>query len=915
MAVLMTELCLLYNSYKKKEGFPLLPLSIQYKDYAVWQQNELKSSAFKEHKTYWLKRFEGEIPVLELPLDFSRPTVNTFKGGAITEKLSADIDLKLEELCRQSGTTPYMVLLASVYILLHRYSAQNDIVLGTPIACREKSGLEKIVGFFVNTLALRCQIQDEDSFSRLLDRVRTIALEAYQHQSFPFDELVSALPVQRDRRRNPLFDVMVTLKNAEPESKDAVWQMENVSLNDHSNICIFDLTFTFIQSAQGLTLELGYNSDIFTRSTAERIARHYNQVLQAALLQPNAKIQSLQYLSSVERQELLHKFNAPLNPTVEEGKTVLESFAEQVADTPDLVAVIFEGVNLTYRSLDEKSNQLANYLKERYIIQSDDLVGIQIERSEWLIISILAVLKSGAAYLPIDPDYPAERINFLLNDSNCKVLVNEDGLDVFRAQAHTQSTVLASIIKPDSLAYVIYTSGSTGNPKGVMVEHRNLFSFMNICKKKYASAGKLTMPLIASCSFDISLFQFLFPLLSGGTVVILPRKILSDTKQLLKVLKKVTAIDTVPALMSQILLEIESSNAMNDFFSVTDLFIGGDSVPDELLSDMRRIFPAARINMTYGPTESTVFVTGVEYNPDYNGPFHGEQIGWSNPNANIFILDSHHQPTPIGVAGEIYISGPTVARGYLNQKELTDQKFVKNESLSSYRLYKTGDLAKFLSDGTIAFQGRKDSQIKIRGFRIELGEIENVAQKHSDIIASVAVVTKDSAKENQVVLYVVADQVLNESSFRSYLRNMLPLYMIPARIVQLDFMPLTPNGKVDRNALAGMKPLKTESDVKYLAPRNELETKLVKIWQDLLDKDQIGIDDNFFEVGGNSIKIIKLSRQVSQVLNREVSIAELFEFPTIRQIVQSSDAQFTVSQEQEEFDRDELISDLDKIFE
>ena len=919
MDILIKELFHLYDCYKggKSTSFP--ELRIQYKDYAEWQQGCLKEDTLDSHRTYWLKQFEGELPVLELPAKGLRPPIKTFIGATVTENLSPELSDAIKSLCQENGCTLFMGLLAGVNALLFRYTGQNDIVLGSPIAGREHSDLENQIGFYVNTLALRTRFQASESYLDLLGHVRKVTLEAYQHQAFPFDELVTALKLRQDVSRNPLFDGWVVLHNEnEAKFSKSIENRNDLKLSRYleieQSVSRRDLTYTFIETSKGIELSLGYNSDIYSGEFVEQMARHFVQLMSSIISGAGERICDLDYLNEFEKREILFDFNQSSSEQVEENsQTVLDLFSEQVEKTPDNTAVVFENIRLTYRELDQISDYLNNYLVTTYDVQSGDLVGIKLERSEWMIVSILSVLKSGAAYVPIDVDYPEDRIAYMIEDSQCKVMIDQMELTKFQENKEDYRVVQRKVeISPKSLAYVIYTSGSTGKPKGVMIKHLSLFSFLSDCLSRYKVGYQIKMPFIASHAFDISIFQFMLPLLSGGVTEVLSQEVITDIKQLVLKLQSSTSFDTVPALMNQVILEIKSNGNKDKYDCILDLFIGGDLVPNDLLKEMRETFLNARINVTYGPTEGTVFVSSIQYTTGLIEGFDGSIIGKPSKQAKVYIIDDFQHLVPNGVTGEICIGGDILADGYLNQTDLTKNKFVFNKECSNSIIYKTGDTGKWLTNGFLQFRGRKDNQVKIRGYRIELGEIQKVAQDYPDISNCIAVVESKKPNEKELVLYIVSPFSINISNFRSFLKRILTNYMIPSQIIRLEYLPLTPNGKFDRKRLRGMDALEVESNFDYVHPRNDLDEKFVALWEEILGQKRIGIKDNFFEIGGDSIKIIRLAKGTSEIVGEEVPISFLFQYACIQDLTDFISERGNEIFEEEDFNYQELINDLTK---
>ncbi|WP_428741063.1 amino acid adenylation domain-containing protein, partial [Tenacibaculum sp.] len=863
MDILTKELFMLYDAFIKGEENPLEPLRIQYKDYASWQQNQLHEESDEGHKAYWLKQFEGELPVLNLLTDKRRPIVKTFNGGVVNKHLPETTIEALKEISIAEGGTLYMSLLTIVNVLLYRYTNQNDIVVGTPVGGRTHSNLENQIGFYTNTLALRTKINGEDSYPKMLKNVKNIILGGLEHQIYPFDELVGNLDLQRDMSRNVLFDVFVALQNTIISNKSKSFSGLEIAPYDSSPIksTKFDLSFNFNESSDGLWLSLEYNSDLFYKETAERIASHFLQITNSIINKPSESINNLEYLNEIEKEQLLNNFSSE-SFIYDEEQTVISLFEDQVNRTPESIALSFQGNDYTFREIQEKSNQLGNYLRDKYKVKPEDLVAITLERSEWVIITMLAILKSGAAYLPIDPAYPQDRIDYMLEDSSCKILVDEEEILLFQKEIHQYKKSISTVNAPSDLAYVIYTSGSTGKPKGVMVEHRNVVAFMESCKSRFALSG-MKMPLLASNAFDIFLFESFYPMLTGGRIFMLPNEDIRDMYLLAETLKKVNAFHAVPALMSQILTHVKNSGEVEEFQNIKDLFIGGDKVPTSVLEEMHEVFPKASIYELYGPTEATIFVTANHYkNEDV---FDGALIGTSNKASYVQILDGQNKLCGEGVSGEICIGGKSVARGYLKREELTKESFVSDPyRTTNNKIYKTGDYGRVLSNGVLEFIGRKDNQVKIKGYRIELGEIEH-ALMGLDFIKKAVVVAKDiSTNTKELVAYLVSEEKLEIKLLRKKLQKKLTNYMVPTYFIQLDDLPLTSNGKIDIKSLPHPENNDLGNREEYVSPRNEMEEIIVGVYEEVLGKEKIGIKDDFFVLGGDSIKSIQIVARLKQ---------------------------------------------------
>ncbi|NQX42957.1 non-ribosomal peptide synthase domain TIGR01720/amino acid adenylation domain-containing protein [Pedobacter steynii] len=884
MGVLIEELFFFYNTHLKSDHSALLPLKLQYKDYASWQQTQLNDGSLSAHKTYWLEQFSGVLPVLELAGDKVRPAVKTYHGDILIKPLAEGLTKALHALVQEQGATLFMGLMAALNGLLFRYTGQEDQVIGSPIVGREHADLEDQIGFYVNTLALRSRFSGKDSFTKLLNQVKQVTLAAYEHQVYPFDELVEALELKRDMSRNPLFDVGLVLQNgvlAQDKLRYAEIGQLTVkrAAEAGQEISKFDLSFGFTEVGSALELSLEYNIDIYTKETAEQLCRHFEQLLSAMLAAPDTSIDALVYLDVSEQNKVLHDFNAGAGVHSEE-KTVLALFEAQVKKTPEAIALTFENTSLTYLELSHLSSQFAAYLSRTYHPVPNDLIALKLPRTEWMVIGMLGILKTGAAYLPIDPDYPQERLDYIIADSSCKVLVDEEELRRFQqALDQPDDTEFLVEAKPSDLAYLIYTSGSTGHPKGVMVSHGNLSNFLGHVKRNYAPDAPLSLPFVASNSFDISVFQLFCSLLSGGRSVLLTKDQVQDPAQFVEVLKGVNAIDTVPGVYQGLVSYLTDQGLSADFAHISHLFIGGDSIANALLHQLSKIFSHAKLTVTYGPTEGTIFCTHLIYNPgEINGESKGSIIGKPIDGAKIYLTDQQGLLCPVGVIGELCIGGKGLSQGYLNRPELTSAQFVDCLFEPGQQMYKTGDLGRWLPDGEIEFMGRKDNQVKIRGYRIELGEIDASLRKYAKITSAVVLAKLNQSGTKDLVAYVTGKEELNVAEIRSYLGNHLPAYMVPSQYIQVDHIPLTENGKIATAVL--LENVDILGGVHYQEAGNRIEKELTEIWQEVLGPKIIGIKDNFFELGGDSIKAIQVISRLKKK-GYLLSIQEILKHPVI----------------------------------
>ncbi|MCT2410078.1 amino acid adenylation domain-containing protein [Chryseobacterium antibioticum] len=891
MDILKRELFTLYNHFKSGRVAVLPPLTLQYKDYAFWEQSELEQSAVHS-RVYWQTQLSGDLPLLHLPSKGARPVVKTYNGCHVSGSVSIEILSLLKQLSLDSGGTLFMTVLSAVKVLLYRYSGQKDLIIGTPVAGRDHADLQDQIGFYVNTLALRSRIEGEERFIDFLSSVREMTLSGYSHQSYPFDRLVDDLNVVRDLSRNPVFDVMLSFQDSGDGGTDnSAETLEGVILGSYTDssyvISKFDLDFSFSETSSGLSIGLGYNTDIYEKSFAEKLLKSLEILLNSICHSPETGIDQLEILGSEYRYLLTEGFNQTALEYPQD-KTVLDFFDSQVLLTPDHRALVFEGHELSYRELNERSNQFADYLHMHYSIGREDLVGVQLERSEDLIVTILGILKSGGAYVPIDPSYPSDRIAYMIEDSGCKVNIDSEEYLLFNLdKANYSITSPKANPIPIDLAYVIYTSGSTGHPKGVMVEHEGLMNLLSHVTTAFPLSNQSSglFPLLASNAFDISLFELFYPLLQGTGVLVLGNEKSKDVGYLKDHLGEMSSLHTVPALMSELLSQVRAMDSHAEYSHIDYIFIGGDKVPTGVLHDIRKTFPNAKIITLYGPTECTIFLLTRSYTGS-GDEFKGSLLGGPVSNTQVYILSEGDSLCPVGVVGEICISGVGVARGYLNRPDLTLEKFVSNPFVSGSRMYKTGDLGRWHSDGSIEFLGRKDNQVKIRGYRIELGEIESVLQGHPDITGSVVLAVENGEGQKELAAYLTGSVELRGSDLRDYLRMSLPEYMLPGHYIQLASFPLTSNGKIDRGNLPDAFGSSLGTGTEYVSARNETESKLVTIWEDVLGKSGIGIKDNFFELGGHSLKAARLSALIHQEFNVKISLHLFFELNNIESITQ-----------------------------
>ncbi|WP_017498829.1 non-ribosomal peptide synthetase [Flavobacterium sp. WG21] len=895
MGVLSKEFVTIYNGLVIGNEIVLPDLLIQYKDYSEWQNSPSRQAVLEKSKALWLEIFSGDLPVLELPSNKVRPKFKTYNGSGIKHSFSKESTTALNTYAQQNGVTPFMVLMAGINGLLSRYTNSRDIILGTPVAGREHSDLENQVGLYLNTLAIRTTFEEKTSFEELLTLQKETLLNAYSHQDYPLDSLVEALDLKRDLSRSVLFDVLVVFQNQQELLGSESLTINGVEIKPYKNLkksfSKFDLTFAFSEYQGEMALDFEYNTDIYESEFVVRLAAHLENFLTKAIQNPEQKVATLNYLSEAETTQLLEDFN---NTAVAYPKdhTMVDLFVNQAKKTPEQIALVTDTKSFTYQELDEISNELSHYLLSHYNLAVEDLVGVKLDRSEWLPIALLAVLKSGCAYVPIDPNYPAQRIEYIEQDSKCKITIDDSFIERFK-QAESISKSLPQIsFSSEHLGYIIYTSGSTGKPKGVMITHQNAVAMLCWSQREFSDTNFDILYAVTSHCFDLSVYEFFYPLSIGRKIRLLANGLsIGDYIQS----DKNVLINTVPSVIHTL---IEKGTT---FENAVGINLAGEAFPVSIANHFTD--SGIAIRNLYGPSEDTTYSSYYRVEGTYENSV---PIGKALDNTQFYVLSEELALQPLGVIGEICISGDGLSRGYLYQPELTAEKFITNPFNENTKLYKTGDLGKWLPDGTIAYIGRKDSQVKIRGHRIELGEIEQVLQSQEDIDQCV-VVTATVNGDPVIVSYLVSTATIDKQQLRQSLSKELPEYMLPSFYVFLDKFPLTPNGKIDKKALPSVS---TEDVIQqeYVAPTNEIEEKLVAIWEDILKLEKIGITDNFFELGGNSLKATVLINRINKAFDTRFSIEDLYETQNV--IGVSEKLKFIVFQNEL---AGESVDDLDEI--
>ncbi|WP_435183600.1 amino acid adenylation domain-containing protein [Cylindrospermopsis raciborskii G7] len=903
LGVMVKELSLFYTAICQRNIPSIPPLSIQYGDFANWQREVFQKTQLPIQLAYWKQKLTGANQILELPTDYPRSPIPSYQGSAVNFAINPQTTQEFKKLCESQGTTLFMGLLAVFSILLMRYSGQEDLLIGTPIANRNRKQTEDLIGFFVNTLVIRNNLSGNPNFINLLSITKEETLQAYAHQDVPFEKIVEEINPQRNLSQHPLFQVMFVWQNA-PMSK---LELPNLQLSPwrlEQRLAKFDLTLLMTETEQGIDGTWEYRTDLFAPETINRMIGHFETLLKGIIAEPQKPITHLPVLTSHEKNQLLFQWNQTQfeYPLYQQNKCLHQLFELQVEKTPNNVAVVFKNQSLTYFQLNQRANQLAHYLQSRGV-RPDVLVGICMERSLEMVIGLLGILKAGGAYVPMDSNYPRERLDFMLVDAGISLLLTQENqvttLDILpphqiicldkewqviaQEDTHNPSTNLVV----ENLAYLIYTSGSTGQPKGVMISHSAICNHMLWMQKTFSFGEREKVLQKTPFSFDASVWEFYAPLLTGGQLIIAEKDGHKDVSYLLKLLceQQVTVLQMVPSLLQMFLEYGEIENC----HSLTHIFCGGEALPVAMVENLLSKLNVNFHNL-YGPTEACIDATFLSFTKENNHYIKQNMLPIGRPIANTqtYVLDAHLQPVPIGVPGELYIGGMGLARGYCQLPQLTRDKFIAHPFSDNpdSRLYKTGDLVRYLPDGNIEFIGRIDHQVKIRGFRIELGEIEAVLTQHPNVLNAVVVISGDSSATNSLIAYCLSTEKQFTSSgvLRDFLKEKLPDYMIPNSFIVLDHLPMTPNGKIDRKLLAGLNINRNFDAHQHVSPRTLLEYKLVEIWEEILQVSPISVTENFFDLGGHSLLAIRLIAAIEQKLKCNLPVVSLFREGTIEKI-------------------------------
>ncbi len=900
--ILLEEFTTLYTDLMAGRSSSLPQLTVQYTDHTVWQRNQFEDQSYAQDLSYWKRQLDNAPQALNLATDRPRPPRQTYRGARHTFSLPVFLSDQLKELSRRAKVTCFMTLFAAFNTLLYRYTGQDDLLVGVPVAGRNRMETERLMGVFINTLTLRTELGGNLTFLELLQRICDVALQAYQHQELPFERLVETLRPDRDLSRAPLFQVMFQLRNL-PQWNGKIPGLRVDRIRLDIGVARFDLTLEVEEMQTGLECTFEYSTDLFDPATIDRMRAHFQTLLEGITANPDQRLSDLPLITQSERDRLLVEWN-DTHKNYPSDKRIHELFEEQVERTPDSVAVVFEGEAVTYRELNRRANQLAHYLIGLGV-GPEVLVGICLERSMKMVVAVLGVLKSGGAYIPLDPSYPRERLRFMLEDAQATLVLTQDRL------AESFSRLSARVICPDryreeialqgeknpeteaqadNLAYVIFTSGSTGKPKGVQVQHRTAMNLLSDVRERLRLNGQDTSLFVASLSFDISVMELFLPLSLGARVVVVSSEVAADGPRLMDQLStfRATVMHATPATW-RLLIQAGWQGRL------AVILCGGEALQPDLAAQLST--RGTSVWNLYGPTETTIYSSAALYQSElYGGKV---SIGRPIANTRIYLLDGDLRSVPIGVAGELYIGGAGVARGYLNRSEMTAEKFIPDPYSvePGARLYRTGDLTCYLPDGNIEYLGRIDHQVKIRGFRIELGEIESVLSQHPTVLENVVMAREDTSGDNRLVAYVITRNKASVtiSALRDFLKEKLPDYMMPSQFVFLDSLPLTPNGKLDRAALPQPDQTRPELMITFVAPRTPVEELLAKLWAEVLKLERVGIDDNFFELGGHSLLATQVVSRVRQAFQMELPLRSLFENPTIEGFANMIQSATTVS--------------------
>jgi amino acid adenylation domain-containing protein len=879
MNILTKEFVSNYQTLAKGNTITTADLKIQYKDYAQWQTEQFQSDEYKNQLQHWLKRFEGEVPMLDLPADKSRALIKAYQGDAVDFVIDKETFSKFKKFCESHSVTIFTGLLSLVKAVLYKYTNQQDITIGTAIGGRIHTDLEDQIGLYINTIPLRTAFDENSDFISLIHKVEQSVIDAQENQLVAFDELVLNLDLKMSHNRHPLFDVWFVLRDNSIEAEKEALEIENLQIAEYKDVslkkCLFDLVFNFIENEGKLEGKIEYKSGLYFEDTIARIISNLQILINQAMAHSDKSLVALPFLNAEEENLILNVFNNTTKDYSTYPNTLIDLFTKQAAKTPEQTALVFEDKKITYQELDEISNKLGNYLKKKYGIKPNEFVGVKLNRSEWNVISLLGVIKSGGAYVPIDIAYPEERIDYIIENSGCKLVIDSDEIYDFRSMEKLYSNaVVESDINADHLAYLIYTSGSTGLPKGVPIRHGAISNTILSQIEIFGNENQEKALQLASFSFDASISEIFTVLASGGELHIITDDVKKDTEELENYIEE-HAINFATISPSYLkLLKLDKIK------NLKKLVTAGEAAVSE---DVRKYldFGGTCFN-AYGPTETSICATIYKITGnDQLAELSNIPIGFPIANTKIYILGTNEKVLPLGAIGEIYISGAGLTDGYLNNPEMTSQKLIKSPFHEGEILYKTGDLGKWLNNGAIEYAGRNDDQVKVRGFRIELGEIETVIKQHEAIEDAIVVVREDSLGIKETIAFFVLNSDADTDEIKEFLEDKLPEYMIPSQFIPLKEFPLTINGKIDKKKLLRNKSLTTNYSRNYLAPRDEVEARLAALWEEVLEIDKIGVLDDFFKIGGHSLKATYLITRIKSEFNVKLDLISIFNNSTL----------------------------------
>jgi len=927
ISVLVKEVATLYEAYLAGHPSPLPDLVIQYVDYAVWQRAWLQGELLDEQLAYWRRQLSA-APVLDLPTDQPRPTKQSYASASQQIALSSALTAALKALSRREGATLYMVLLAAFQVLLARYSGQTDIVVGSPIAGRTRLETEALIGLFINTLALRTDLSGNPTFSELLQRVRAVTLGAYAHQDVPFERVVEEVQPERSLNHTPIFQTMLALQNV-PPAEFALSGLTLRLLESHSSTTKFDLTLSFQEHDGRLQGVARYRTSLFDEATIRHMREHFERLLEAIVDDPQQRLSKLPLLTARDEQQLLGEWNQTA-ALFSHKQCLHQLITQQAARTPGQVAVACAGTQLTYRQLNSRANQLAHYL-QTLGVGPETVVGLFMERSVEMIVSLLGILKAGGAYVPLDPRYPHERLAYMVADAHLAVIVTNEHLlarlpdaevklvcwdrdaESIAAQAITEPTIS---VQPHNLAYMLYTSGSTGRPKGVLVEHQSVVNYIEGITARLGLGCLQNFAMVQSLTVDSCLTVVYPPLITGGCLHVIPTETALDGKALSDYFSyhQIDCLKIAPSHLAA----IQPLDHTGTVLPGRLLVIGGEASRWDWVEKLQTSAPNCTIFNHYGPTEATVGMLTYKVERQ-RAEVRSAMLPMGRPlqNTTAYVLDPELRPVPVGVAGELYIGGVCLARGYQNQVGLTAEKFIPDpfSRQPGARIYRTGDTVRYLPEGDLEFIGRADNQVKVRGFRIELGEIEKALAQHAAVRETVVLLRDEEQGDKQLVAYLVPDpeQPPSINDLRTYLSSRLPEYMVPAAFVLLDALPRTSHGKLDRRELPAPDRASSAPEEAFVAARNSTEAALADLWSSVLGVSQIGMYDNFFELGGHSLLAAQLISRVREAFQVDVPLRLVFETPTVAGLA------LTVIQSQadhmDSYEMEQLLSELELLAE